>query len=65
MEWHPASFFRTDIIPENPYAILVLNQPINENAFDAVRRHGMPFYFISLPRIFADGNCPWEEIWSQ
>ncbi|OKL55390.1 hypothetical protein UA08_09345 [Talaromyces atroroseus] len=39
MEWHPASFFRTDIIPPNPYAILILNQPINENAFDAARRH--------------------------
>lgn len=40
MEWHPASFFRTDIIPTTPFAILILNQPINENAFDAVRRHG-------------------------
>jgi hypothetical protein len=40
MEWHPASFFRTDIVPETPFAILILNQPINENAFDAVRRHG-------------------------
>lgn len=40
MEWHPASFFRTDIIPQTPFAILILNQPINENAFDAVRRHG-------------------------
>ncbi|PCH10182.1 hypothetical protein PENOC_004460 [Penicillium occitanis (nom. inval.)] len=39
MEWHPASFFRTDIIPKTPFAILILNQPINENAFDAVRRH--------------------------
>lgn len=40
MEWHPASFFRTDITPQTPFAILILNQPINENAFDAVRRHG-------------------------
>lgn len=45
MEWHPASFFRTDIIPTTPLAILILNQPINENAFDAVRRHGA-FYFL-------------------
>lgn len=40
MEWHPASIFRTDVIPTTPFAILILNQPINENAFDAVRRHG-------------------------
>ncbi|QKX59770.1 uncharacterized protein TRUGW13939_06912 [Talaromyces rugulosus] len=39
MEWHPASLFRTDTVPANPFAILVLNQPINERAFDAVRRH--------------------------
>ncbi|KAE8551399.1 thiamine pyrophosphokinase [Talaromyces marneffei ATCC 18224] len=39
MEWHPASIFRTDVIPTTPFAILILNQPINENAFDAVRRH--------------------------
>ncbi|EED15631.1 thiamine pyrophosphokinase Thi80, putative [Talaromyces stipitatus ATCC 10500] len=39
MEWHPASFFRTDTIPKNPVAILILNQPINEKALDAVRRH--------------------------
>ncbi|CRG89052.1 thiamine pyrophosphokinase, putative [Talaromyces islandicus] len=39
MEWDPTSLFRTDTVPTNPFAILVLNQPVNERAFDAVRRH--------------------------
>jgi hypothetical protein len=40
MEWDPTQYFRTDTTPKLPYAILVLNQPINERAFDAIRRHG-------------------------
>ncbi|KAH8705894.1 putative thiamine pyrophosphokinase Thi80 [Talaromyces proteolyticus] len=39
MEWNPSLFFQTDSVPKNPFAILILNQPINERAFDAVRRH--------------------------
>ncbi|PLB42679.1 thiamine diphosphokinase, partial [Aspergillus candidus] len=33
MEWDPTQFFRTDDDPPAPFALLVLNQPINENAF--------------------------------
>ncbi|KAL1964421.1 hypothetical protein VTN77DRAFT_6979 [Rasamsonia byssochlamydoides] len=41
MEWDPTQFFRSDKDrpPRLPYAILVLNQPINERAFVAIRKH--------------------------
>jgi thiamine pyrophosphokinase len=43
MEWDPTQFFRSDKDrpPRIPYAILVLNQPINDSAFAAIRKHGM------------------------
>lgn len=40
MEWDPTQFFRDDHTP-NPFALLILNQPINERAFRVLRRHGM------------------------
>jgi thiamine pyrophosphokinase len=35
MEWDPMQFFRPNR-PSIPFAILVLNQPINERAFTAI-----------------------------
>jgi hypothetical protein len=39
MEWDPSRFFRPEGSP-SPYALLVLNQPINEKAFGALSEHG-------------------------
>lgn len=39
MEWDPTQFFRTDN-PPAPFALLVLNQPINEKAFKVLKEHG-------------------------
>lgn len=41
MEWDPTQFFRTDK-PPTPFALLVLNQPINEKAFKVLKDHGEP-----------------------
>lgn len=40
MEWDPTQFFRP-AGANTPYAILVLNQPINQSAWDILRKHGM------------------------
>lgn len=40
MEWDPIQFFRSAHRPSNPFAILILNQPINESALAVLRRHG-------------------------
>lgn len=50
MEWDPTQFFRDDHTP-NPFALLILNQPINERAFRVLRKHGM-FYCTYILRIF-------------
>ena len=39
MDWDPTQFFRTDA-PPSPFALLVLNQPINEKAFLVLRERG-------------------------
>jgi hypothetical protein len=39
MEWDPSHFFRPEGSP-SPYALLVLNQPINEKAFGVLSEHG-------------------------
>lgn len=39
MEWDPSRFFRVSD-SSTPYALLVLNQPINERAFDVLSEHG-------------------------
>lgn len=39
MEWDPSRFFRASEA-SMPYALLVLNQPINERAFGALSEHG-------------------------
>jgi hypothetical protein len=39
MEWDPSRFFRLEGSP-SPYALLVLNQPINEKAFGVLSEHG-------------------------
>ncbi len=44
MNWHPAKFF-TDVEPETPYALLLLNQSLNEPAYKRVVDHGMPLPF--------------------
>ena len=46
MEWDPTRFFRTDVDPPAPFALLVLNQPINENAFGVLAGHGMFIFFL-------------------
>ncbi|CEJ62176.1 hypothetical protein PMG11_10684 [Penicillium brasilianum] len=38
MEWNPSCFFRPEGSP-SPYALLVLNQPINEKAFGVLSEH--------------------------
>ncbi|KAK1143916.1 thiamine pyrophosphokinase [Aspergillus melleus] len=38
MEWDPTQFFRADD-PPTPFALVVLNQPINENAFAVLKEH--------------------------
>lgn len=40
MEWDPTQFFRTEKPQPAPFALLVLNQPINEKAFRVLKRHG-------------------------
>ncbi|EEQ31422.1 thiamin pyrophosphokinase 1 [Microsporum canis CBS 113480] len=49
MQWHPAQFFN-DYAPPVPFALLILNQPINKNAFRLLKRHAC---FI----ICADGGA--------
>ncbi|KAL4803212.1 putative thiamine pyrophosphokinase [Aspergillus unguis] len=40
MEWDPTQFFREDEnISPHPYALIVLNQPINETALAVLRKH--------------------------
>lgn len=39
MEWDPSQFFRPGA-HASPYALLVLNQPINETAFGVLSEHG-------------------------
>jgi hypothetical protein len=39
MEWDPSRFFRPEESP-SPYALLLLNQPINERAFGVLSEHG-------------------------
>ncbi|PLN79299.1 thiamine pyrophosphokinase [Aspergillus taichungensis] len=39
MEWDPTQFFCTDVDPPAPYALVVLNQPINENAYGVLAGH--------------------------
>ncbi|KAJ5381146.1 uncharacterized protein N7496_003574 [Penicillium cataractarum] len=38
MEWDPSCFFRLEGSP-SPYALLILNQPINEKAFGVLSEH--------------------------
>ncbi|EFQ99353.1 thiamine pyrophosphokinase [Nannizzia gypsea CBS 118893] len=49
MEWHPAQFFG-DSPPPTPFALLILNQPINQSALRLLKRHAS---FI----ICADGGA--------
>lgn len=46
-EWDPTQFFREGY-PSSPYALLILNHPINEKAYDVLQRHGeLPRYPLS------------------
>lgn len=40
MNWHPAKFF-TDVELETPYALLLLNQSLNEPAYKRIVCRGM------------------------
>jgi hypothetical protein len=45
MEWDPTQFFREDEdMTPPPFALVVLNQPINEIALSVLREHGMSTY---------------------
>ncbi|RDW83745.1 thiamine diphosphokinase [Aspergillus mulundensis] len=51
MEWDPTQFFREDEVESwQPFALLVLNQPINETALRALRKH-------ALATVCADGGA--------
>ncbi|OJJ47029.1 hypothetical protein ASPZODRAFT_166286 [Penicilliopsis zonata CBS 506.65] len=39
MEWDPTRFFRDDPDMQSPYALLILNQPINEEAYLVLQKH--------------------------
>ena len=42
MTWDPTQFFRTEEgLPSSPYALLILNHPINERAYDVLQQHGI------------------------
>lgn len=43
MEWDPSRFFRPEGSP-SPYALLILNQPINEKAFGVLSKYGKFLY---------------------
>ncbi|KAL4888382.1 thiamine pyrophosphokinase [Aspergillus ambiguus] len=38
-QWDPTQFFRSDGPPRTPFALVILNQPINERAFAVVKKH--------------------------
>ena len=40
LEWDPTQFLRESTAPRNPFAILVLNHPINENVIEVLQRNG-------------------------
>ncbi|OJD24528.1 mitochondrial import inner membrane translocase subunit tim9 [Blastomyces percursus] len=40
MDWYPAQFFNPSAPPSSPFALLVLNQPINQNAYTILKKHG-------------------------
>ncbi|KLJ12266.1 hypothetical protein EMPG_12669 [Blastomyces silverae] len=39
MDWYPAQFFNPAAPPSSPFALLVLNQPINQNAYTILKKH--------------------------
>ncbi|PGH05782.1 thiamine pyrophosphokinase [Blastomyces parvus] len=39
MDWYPAQFFNPSAPPSSPFALLVLNQPINQNAYTVLKKH--------------------------
>lgn len=46
MDWDPTQFFRANE-PPTPFALLILNQPINEKAFNVLKHHGkLSSFFI-------------------
>lgn len=38
-DWDPTQFFRNDGPPHTPFALVILNQPINERAYAVLRKH--------------------------
>ncbi|EEH22989.2 hypothetical protein PABG_05200 [Paracoccidioides brasiliensis Pb03] len=39
MDWYPARFFNSPTPPSSPFALLILNQPINEKACKILKKH--------------------------
>ncbi|ODH30581.1 hypothetical protein ACO22_03548 [Paracoccidioides brasiliensis] len=39
MDWYPARFFNSPTPPSSPFALLILNQPINEKACKIFKKH--------------------------
>ncbi|PWY96310.1 thiamine pyrophosphokinase [Aspergillus sclerotioniger CBS 115572] len=51
MEWDPTQFFRDEgDNPPTPFALLILNHPINEKAYDVLQKH-------ALITVCADGGA--------
>ncbi|PYI01297.1 thiamine pyrophosphokinase [Aspergillus sclerotiicarbonarius CBS 121057] len=51
MEWDPTQFFRDESdSPPAPFALLILNHPINEKAYDVLQKH-------ALITVCADGGA--------
>ena len=58
MNWDPTQFFRTEEgLPPSPYALLILNHPINERAYDVLRKHGITTISFTPYIIFHTEEC--------
>jgi hypothetical protein len=64
MDWYPAKLF-DDWQPERPYALLILNQPLNLRTYERVAHHGMqqpnskesPLIFAASMIVCVDGGA--------
>ncbi|OKO95204.1 hypothetical protein PENSUB_11283 [Penicillium subrubescens] len=61
MEWDPSRFFRLEGSP-SPYALLVLNQPINEKAFGVLSEHDPDQYSTDFTKCLKYLNSHAAEI---
>lgn len=52
-EWNPTQYFHPSK-PPNPFALLILNQPINERAFADLHSHGIPHHIYVYVYVYAE-----------